>query len=107
MRKRVAVLTLCVRVCVCEESTAQDQSLYDKLKHSCRFFAMFSKFPTTKLSEVISFTSYRSFRSFFDVVAFFLHDELLHVLYAHAQAGFCMEHTISHMAFLEFALLSS
>ena len=88
-------------VCVCEESTAQEQSLYDKLSIAADFLLHFRDFQLTELSEVISFTSYRPFRSFFEVAAIFLHDELPHAPYAHAQAGFYMKRTISHMEFVE------
>ena len=85
---------VCVCVSVCVESTAQEQTLYNKLSVAADFSLRF------QLTEVASFTSYRPFRSFFEVVAILLHDELPHAPYTHVQAGFCMECTINHLAFL-------
>ena len=58
------------------------------------FSLCFRDFQLTDLSEVVSFMSYRHFRSFFEVAAIFLHDELPHAPYAHVQAGMYMEHTV-------------
>ena len=98
---------MCVRVCVCDESTAQEQSLYDKLNIATDFLLGFRDFQLTLLSEVVSFTGYRPFCSFFELAAIFLYDELPRASYAHMQAGFCMECTICHVAFLEFVLILS
>ena len=84
-----------VHVCVCVESKFIRQT-----KRSCRFF---TDFQLTELSEVVSFTSYRPFRSFFEVAAILLHNELPRALYAHAQAGSIWSALV---AFLKFALLS-
>ena len=71
---------VCVCVCVCVESTAQKQSLYDKLSIAVDFSLRFRDFQITKLF------SYRPFCSFFEVAAIFLHDELLCALYAYAHS---------------------
>ena len=44
---------------VCEESTAQEQSLYDKLSTAADFRYVFEIYSLTELCEVVSFTSYR------------------------------------------------
>ena len=100
MHKRDNYGTLCV--CECVESTAQEQSLYDKLSIAADVSLHFQDFQLTELSEVVSFTSYRPFRSFFEVVAILFHNELPRAPYVHVQAGFYMECTISHVAFLKF-----
>ena len=83
----ITVLTVCVCVCVCVASIAQEQSLYDKLSIAADFSLRFQDFQLTELSEVVSFTSYRPFRTFFEVATiFFLHDELPRARHVHAQA---------------------
>ena len=106
MRKRVTVLTLCVCVCVCV-CVCGVYCSRTKFIRQTDFSLRFHDFQLTELSGVVSFTSYRPFRSFFEVAAIFLHDELPRAQYTHAQPRFYMEHTISHVAFPEFVLLSS
>ena len=58
---------------MCEESTAQ------VIRHIAVDFSL--RFQLTEVSEVVSFTSYRPFRSFFE------HDELPRASYTYARAS--------------------
>ena len=86
MRKRgnygTYFVCVCVCVSVCVESTAQEQILYNKLSIAADFLIRFRDFQLTELSEVVSFTSNRPFRSLFEAAAIFLHDELPRTMYS-------------------------
>ena len=74
---------LCVCVCllvcvyVCEESTALKHRFYDKVSIAADCLLHFQDFQLTELSDVVYFTSWRSFRSSFMVVAIFLNHILI------------------------------
>ena len=75
MRKRANYGTYFV--CVREESTALEHRFYDKVSIAADCSLHFQDFQLTELSDVVSFMSYRSFRSSFAVATTFLNHVLI------------------------------
>ena len=64
LRYLLLCVCVCVYVCVCEESTALQHRFYDEVRSIAPDCSLrFQDFQLTELSDVISFTSYRYFRS--------------------------------------------
>ena len=86
-------------VCVCRVYCSRTKFIRQTISVPADFSLRFQDFQLTKLSEVVSFTSSRPSRSFFEVAAILLHDKLLRAPYAHWRASWILC-TISHVAFV-------